>query len=200
MRADFGKALVWYRKAAEQGYSRAQFSLALMYQQGKGASQNMAQARKWWDESRASEARERGERTSLIGCGQLLVRDPVVISAFKKEYPTDWTGRVTRLRRGGTLSGDELELLEDLIQNEAREYLRFYGKGPDYDESDPADGGLFPIDVVGLGGIYFVRGYEFGNSGYFRSLQQAEQDVERRWSGVDILGPDQISGRSAKPR
>ena len=33
---------------------------------------------------------------------------------------------------------------------------------------------------------------EFDDSGYFRSLKQAERDVERRWKGVDIFGPDEI--------
>ena len=61
---------------------------------GRGVPQDLSRARKWWEEARASETRERGEMESLIDCGQSLVRDPVVIRALKKEYPADWTRRV----------------------------------------------------------------------------------------------------------
>ena len=193
VREDFAEAVAWYRKAAEQDYAHAHFCLALMYERGSGVPQDLARARELRYEADASKKRQRGEMDSLIDCGQALVRDPVVIRAFKKEYPTDWKRRVERLRRSGTLDDDELVLLEDLIQNEGRDYLRFHGKGADYDESDPSDVDLYAIDVVGLGGIYFVRACEFDDSGYFRSLDQAEREVGRRWNGVDIFGPDEIN-------
>ena len=37
-----------------------------------------------------------------------------------------------------------------------------------------------------------MRGNEFGNSGFFDSLDKAESYVSHKWDGVDIFGPDQI--------
>jgi TPR repeat protein len=36
VKQDAAEAVKWYRKAAEQGYARAQFNLGLMYAEGKG--------------------------------------------------------------------------------------------------------------------------------------------------------------------
>ena len=41
-------AVKWYRKAAEQGYARAQFSLGAMYANGRGVPRNDAAAEKWF--------------------------------------------------------------------------------------------------------------------------------------------------------
>jgi hypothetical protein len=38
----------WYRKAAEQGDASAQFSLAVIYDEGEGVQQDNAQAAKWY--------------------------------------------------------------------------------------------------------------------------------------------------------
>jgi len=45
---DDAEALKWYRKAAEQGYTLAQFCLGLMYRNGNGVPQNDAEAVKWF--------------------------------------------------------------------------------------------------------------------------------------------------------
>ena len=39
----------WYRKAAEQGNVRAQYSLGVMYETGQGISQDNVQAYLWYD-------------------------------------------------------------------------------------------------------------------------------------------------------
>jgi TPR repeat protein len=44
---DFGRAAVWYLKAAEQGHCVAQFSLGLMYGQGQGVLRNELTAAIW---------------------------------------------------------------------------------------------------------------------------------------------------------
>ena len=45
---DYTQAIVWYRKAAEQGNARAQFTLGWMYVEGKGVSRDYAQAAVWY--------------------------------------------------------------------------------------------------------------------------------------------------------
>ena len=45
---DYEAAEMFYKKAAEQGSSKAQFSLASMYQLGVGISENHDEACKWF--------------------------------------------------------------------------------------------------------------------------------------------------------
>ena len=45
---DFTQAALWCRKAAEQGYPKAQNSLGLLYTSGQGVLQDYVQAVAWW--------------------------------------------------------------------------------------------------------------------------------------------------------
>jgi TPR repeat protein len=45
---DFAEAIKWYRKAAEQGDSRAQTNLGYMYNKGFGVPQDFTEAAKWY--------------------------------------------------------------------------------------------------------------------------------------------------------
>ena len=49
---DWYEAANWYRKAAEQGHSKAQLALGLCYQTGLGVNKNVAEASKWISESK----------------------------------------------------------------------------------------------------------------------------------------------------
>jgi len=46
---DYGEAVKWFRMAAEQGHSEAQFALGLMYQRGQGVSRDRIQAHIWFN-------------------------------------------------------------------------------------------------------------------------------------------------------
>ena len=48
MPQDYVEALKWYRKAAEQGYAKAQYNLGLMYDNGDGVAEDHAEAFKWF--------------------------------------------------------------------------------------------------------------------------------------------------------
>lgn len=48
-------AVIWYRKAAEQGNRAAQFSLGRIYAEGKGISQDYSKAVKWYEKASAQE-------------------------------------------------------------------------------------------------------------------------------------------------
>jgi TPR repeat protein len=45
---NYAEAVKWYRKAADQGYAMAQFSLGIMYENGQGVPQDYAEAAKWY--------------------------------------------------------------------------------------------------------------------------------------------------------
>ena len=42
------EAVKWYRKAADQGYAKAQSNLGVMYDNGEGVPENDAEAVKWY--------------------------------------------------------------------------------------------------------------------------------------------------------
>ncbi|MCK7500038.1 MAG: sel1 repeat family protein [Comamonadaceae bacterium] len=45
---DYGKALEWFRRAAEQGDKHAQFQIGGMYQRGEGVAADAEQAHRWF--------------------------------------------------------------------------------------------------------------------------------------------------------
>ena len=44
---DYGEAIRWFRKAADQEYPKAEFNLGQMYHQGEGVIKDYAEARRW---------------------------------------------------------------------------------------------------------------------------------------------------------
>ena len=48
---DYGQAAEWYRKAAAQSHSLAQFNLGMMYAHGQGVSQDDAESVVWFDKA-----------------------------------------------------------------------------------------------------------------------------------------------------
>ena len=48
VRQDDAEALRWYRKAAEQGYAKAQYNLGLMYANGHGVHQDFDLSKEWF--------------------------------------------------------------------------------------------------------------------------------------------------------
>ena len=57
---DYAEAVKWYRKAAEQGYARAQYNLGVCYGNGKGVPKNRAEAVKWFRKA-AEQGHERAK-------------------------------------------------------------------------------------------------------------------------------------------
>ena len=45
---DYGQAMEWFKKAAEQGYANAQYSIGIMYRRGEGVEQDYSQAMDWF--------------------------------------------------------------------------------------------------------------------------------------------------------
>ena len=49
MKQDYEEALKWYKRAADQGFSIAQFNVGSMYYAGQGVEQDYITAYAWWD-------------------------------------------------------------------------------------------------------------------------------------------------------
>jgi TPR repeat protein len=62
---DYGQAVWWYRKAAEQGHEAAQIFLARMYEYGRGVPQDYGQAVEWY--RKAAEQAPIGEPQYSLG-------------------------------------------------------------------------------------------------------------------------------------
>jgi len=63
IRQNDAEAVKWFRKAAEQGHTKAQFNLGVLYDKGQGVAQSSSEAEKWY-----TKAAERGDvdaQTSL---------------------------------------------------------------------------------------------------------------------------------------
>ncbi len=56
VRRSYRRALHWYRLSAEQGYMRAQFSLAWMYLLGRGSHKNLRRSAYWFSGRRSRAA------------------------------------------------------------------------------------------------------------------------------------------------
>lgn len=61
---NYAEAVKWYRKAAEQGYARAQTNFGYMYEKGYGVTQNYTEAVKWY-----RKAAEQGEAMAQNNLG-----------------------------------------------------------------------------------------------------------------------------------
>jgi hypothetical protein len=109
---------------------------------------------------------------SLEHLASRLIRDEVVLRAFKKAFPSDAEQRLRRLARKIPPDNDEYDELADVLGNEARTYLTFHARPDAGDEGD-----VFSIEVNGLGGVYFIWAPEFDEVGYFDSLGKAERGV-----------------------
>ena len=53
VKQDYKEAFEWFRKAAEQGNTKAQFNLGLMYYKGQGVKQDYTEAAKWYRKAAA---------------------------------------------------------------------------------------------------------------------------------------------------
>jgi TPR repeat protein len=63
---NYTEAAMWYRRAAEQGDSLAQYSLGLLYDRGQGVPRNIVEASTWLNLSTAAAPRRAREARARI--------------------------------------------------------------------------------------------------------------------------------------
>jgi TPR repeat protein len=97
---NYTEAAMWYRRAAEQGDSLAQYSLGLLYDKGQGVPQDIVEANKWLNLSTA--AAPRGAREA-----RARLRDAVTSKMTRGEIARarlralEWVPTRERCRRTG---------------------------------------------------------------------------------------------------
>lgn len=77
-KADKGQAAIWYRKAAEQGYAKAQNNLGILYKRGEGVPQSYEEAAKWYEK-----AAQQGNQYAQFNLGNLIE------TLYSFDYETD---------------------------------------------------------------------------------------------------------------
>jgi TPR repeat protein len=78
---DYAQAALWYRKAAEQGYSEAQLKLGHLYLDGHGVRKDAATATEWY-----RKAAEQGEYRALCSLGDIYENGNGVPQDFAEAY------------------------------------------------------------------------------------------------------------------
>ncbi len=71
----------WYRKAAEQGYAKAQYNLGNMYREGEGVKQDYAKAVRWY-----TKAAEQGYALAQCNLGVMYANGTGVSPDYKLAY------------------------------------------------------------------------------------------------------------------
>ena len=68
---------MWFRRAAEQGYSRAEYRLAASYEFGRGVPEDFSEAAKWYEK-----AVDAGDFDALYPLGSVSAKMGDVVSAY----------------------------------------------------------------------------------------------------------------------
>jgi TPR repeat protein len=94
---NYMEAIRWYRKAADQEHTDAQFNLAQMYEDGTGVKKNMHEAVKWYTRSA-----EQGFAESQYRLGQIYMSHPIF---FDRNLAERW---LTKAARQGHKKAEDL--------------------------------------------------------------------------------------------
>ena len=81
MDEDFTKAVYWYKKAAEQGDTKAQLNLAVMFRYGTGVTEDFTQAVYWY-----KKAAEQGDTKAQLSLAEMYASGDGVPENFVLAY------------------------------------------------------------------------------------------------------------------
>lgn len=126
------------------------------------------------------------KKHSFSSAMKYLVEDELVKNRIHRAFGEKYHLIISALASGLTPDGGDVDLetfLYDLLHNEARLYKRFNAKG---------SYGKYPINILGLGGVYFYKAPEFDAEGYFFNLEDASNAVVSNWTDSLVSS----SGRS----
>jgi hypothetical protein len=106
---DYGQAVAWYRKAAEQGNAKAQFFLGGMYYVGEGVTRDYGQAAVWY-----RKAAEQGDAQAQFNLGWMYQEGKGVTRDYEAAY--GWLARAAA--QGNKQAASMLDDLEKKLTPE----------------------------------------------------------------------------------
>ena len=104
---DYGEAVKWYRKAAEQGFKFAQNALGDCYYKGKGVTQDYAEAVKWY-----RKAAEQGFSWAQENLGDCYSKGHGVKQ--DKGIAAEWYNKVVKQHQESIAKGDTIAAQKNL--------------------------------------------------------------------------------------
>lgn len=114
---DYAEAIHWFRKAAEQGNVKAQFSLGLKYEEGQEVLQNYAEAIRWY-----RKAAEEGEGHAQFNLGVMYAKGQGVQQDYVQGYL--WIDLAASRSNGDAqrkFAGDRDRLAEEMTARQIAE-------------------------------------------------------------------------------
>ena len=119
------QAVVWYRKAADHGYAKAQTALGIMYRLGRGVERDKAEAARWYEK-----AAKQGDSAALFNLAVAYYNGDGVV-------PNEWTAYKYFLiaRKAGSRAAEDgvirigASLRPDEIANAMFEIAEMYERG-----------------------------------------------------------------------
>ncbi len=112
-----------------------------------------------------------------------LLNDDITIKAIRKQFGYSSDSVLSALEIGKFPEVDGIHLydfLTDLLLNEPRKFKTYWAKNED---------GAYPIQIFGLGSVFYYWAPEFDRVGYFDSEEAAASDIVSNWSDSLIKAP-----------
>lgn len=106
----------------------------------------------------------------------LLASDSRIRTALEGEFAEATPGIIAKLSSGEALSESELggeDTIHDLVMNESEVEASIEALGA----------GVFFINILSFGGIFWVQAPEFDDIGYFETLEEAIAEAETEFEG-----------------
>jgi len=75
---DYIAAIKWYRQAAEQGHSLAQYNLGVVYKDGQGVSKSLTSSAKWFKlAAEQGDAQAQNQLSLMYGLGEGVIQHDI---------------------------------------------------------------------------------------------------------------------------
>jgi len=107
VKQDYEKAVIWYRKAADQKFAKAQYNLGMMYAKGKGVSRDTKEAAKW-----CTKAAEQGNTDAQYFMGLLYS-----VSSPPKDYVEAYKWLNLSASQGNQMAKDGRDVLRTVMSS-----------------------------------------------------------------------------------
>jgi len=105
-----------------------------------------------------------------------LMSSPIVIKSMHYRFGDDADRLIDRVKKGEAPEFDGIyipDFLYELLINDAQQFGTYTARG---------DFGNYPIQIFGLGDVYYYFAPEFGMTGYFLSKEDAAISIQIDWA------------------